>query len=32
MGLDIYFYEIDEQDYKRNDDDVTITVLSSKSM
>ena len=32
MGLDIYFYEIDEQDYKRNDDDVTITVISSKSM
>ena len=32
MGLDIYFYEIDEQDYKRNDDDGTITVLSSNSL
>lgn len=32
MGLDIYFYEIDEQDYKRDDDDGTVTVLSSKSM
>lgn len=30
MGLDAYFYEIDEQDYKRNDDG-TITVLSSES-
>lgn len=32
MGLDIYFYEIDEQDYTRNDDDGTITVLSSNSL
>lgn len=32
MGLDINFYEIDEQDYKRNDDDGTITVLSSNSL
>ena len=31
MGLDISFYEIDEQDYKRNDDG-TITVLSSKPL
>ena len=31
MSLDIYFYEIDEQDYKRNDDG-TITILSTKSM
>ena len=32
MGLDIYFYEVEEKDYKRNDDDGTITVLSPESL
>ena len=32
MGLSVYFCEVEEKDYKRNDDDGTITVLSSKSL